>query len=64
MAVDSGGACREPVRIENPDRAVASVTIPQVSAPATIHVILELELSNYGVPPLTSYSRVVLIIKK
>ena len=55
------GTCREVVTMNNSDRGIASVKIPQVTAPATIHIILE--LSNRGEPPLTSYRRVLLNVQ-
>ena len=48
------------VKIEHFDKEHASFIAPEVSTPQTIHIILE--VSNRGVPALTSFQRVIVTV--
>ncbi len=55
------GSTRGTVNIANPTASVAHLVVPKISAPATIHVILEVR--DDGEPNLTAYRRLVLEIE-
>jgi hypothetical protein len=54
------GTCREPVSLAADTGTLTTLTIPKVTEPATIHVVLEVQ--DDGVPPLTSYRRAVVTV--
>ena len=55
------GTFRGKLRLENVNTAKARIVVPQVTAPATAHVILE--VTDSGDPRLTSYRRVVFTLR-
>ena len=55
------GTCRESARLEASNQAVATVHVRQGSADTTIHVILV--VTDDGIPPLTSYRRVIVEVE-
>jgi hypothetical protein len=50
-----------PVAIATPDAMATQVTLPSVTAPATLHIILE--VTDHGTPALTSYRRIILDVR-
>ncbi|MCB9939413.1 MAG: DUF1593 domain-containing protein [Planctomycetaceae bacterium] len=55
------GTCQEQVALESRGEHVAIFTAPQVSQPATVHVVLK--VTDDGQPPLTGYRRAVIEVQ-
>ena len=58
---DEAGTCRERATIEKYATPMAHLTVPQVTSPATIHVILDVK--DDGTPSLYAYRRLILEIQ-
>jgi len=55
------GTCREPVSLAAETGIRTKLTVPRIAEPATIHIVLEVQ--DDGIPPLTSYRRVVVTVQ-
>jgi len=58
---EPGSYCGPPLAIEGASTPQASIVVPKVDSPQTIHVILS--VTDEGSPPLTRYQRVILTVQ-
>lgn len=57
---EEAGSYRGPVALENNGDPVAQLVLPAVTAPQTLHVVVE--VTDDGEPPLTRYQRVIVTV--
>ena len=55
------GTCRESVSLSIETGIETTLTVPKVTEPGTIHVVLEVQ--DDGVPPLIGYRRAVVSVQ-
>ena len=55
------GSCDGMIRLASPDTRSTQLAVPTVDRPCEIHIILE--ATDDGVPPLTSYRRIVFTVR-